>query len=139
MVLRKRIRTLHCGNRRGNAMVEFALVLPILLLVIFGITEFGRAWMTLNVMNAAAREGARLAAVTAPDVTAARARVTEVLAAARITPTAIDVSGPSSSDPARRITVTVDATFRIFSGRVLGAFQGTIPLRARTTMRHESL
>jgi hypothetical protein len=42
----------------------------ILLLVVFGITEFGRAFLTLNILNTAAREGARLAVVTAPDVDA---------------------------------------------------------------------
>jgi Flp pilus assembly protein TadG len=47
-------------------MVEFALVMPILLLLVFGVTEFSRAWMTMNVITAAAREGARLAVVTDP-------------------------------------------------------------------------
>ncbi len=128
------------GDRRGNAMVEFALVLPILVLVVFGITEFGRAWMTLNVMNAAAREGARLAVVTGPDVDAVRARVSEVLSAAKVpTPTSITVTGPVAGDPARRGTVTVEVNFQVFSSRVIPSFQGIIPLRARTTMRHESV
>jgi len=110
-----------------------------LLLVVFGITEFGRAWLTLNLLNTAAREGARLAVVTDPDVDLVRARVTQVLAAGRITPTAINVAGPAANDPARRVTVTVNANFRVVTGRVLGTFRGTIPLQASTTMRHESL
>jgi len=127
------------GGRRGNAVVEFALVLPILLALVFGITEFGRAWMTVNVMSTAAREGARLAVVTAPDVAAVRARVTQVLTAARITATTINVTGPAPADVMRRVTVTVNANFTVFSGRVIGPFRGTIPLSATATMRHESL
>jgi hypothetical protein len=41
-------------------------------------------------------------------------------------------------DPARRVTVTVNANFNVVTGRVLGTFRGTIPLTASTTMRHES-
>lgn len=46
---------------RGAAAVEFALVLPLLLLVIGGITDFGRAFYTEVLITNAAREGARAA------------------------------------------------------------------------------
>jgi len=126
------------NNRRGNAVVEMALVLPMLLLLVFGITEFGRAWMTVNVMHTASREGVRLAVVTGPDVTAVETRVTEVCNAAVITPTSITVVGPVAGDLARRVTVTVTADFTVIPGKILGTFQGTIPLSASTTMRHEA-
>lgn len=125
------------GNRRGSSVVEFALMLPLILLLIFGITEFGRAWMTVNVMHSAAREAARLAVVTAPDVAAAQARATAVCAAAKVTPTAVTVTGPAINDPNRIVTVTVTADFVVIPGTILGVFQGTIPLSASTTMRHE--
>ena len=70
-------------NIRGNAVIEFALTLPILLLVVFGITELGRMIMTTNVLNTASREGARFAAVRpASDSLSVQARVAEVLTAA---------------------------------------------------------
>jgi len=51
-------------------MVEFAIVLPILLLMVFGIVDFGRALYTLNNLTAAVREGARLASTQiSPDPT----------------------------------------------------------------------
>ena len=37
----------------GNAVIEFALILPLLLMVVFGITELGRAIMTVNVLTQA--------------------------------------------------------------------------------------
>ncbi|MFN8006881.1 MAG: TadE family protein [Terriglobia bacterium] len=43
----------------GQALVEFAIVLPFLLLVMFGITEFGRAYYQYNTLSKAIRNGAR--------------------------------------------------------------------------------
>ena len=52
----------HQGHkRRGAAVVEFAVVAPVLFLVIFGIIEFGRAMMVSHLVNNAARAGARKA------------------------------------------------------------------------------
>lgn len=54
-------------NEEGAAVVEFALVMPILALIIFGIIDFGRAFYTVNNIISAVREGARYGAVlTAP-------------------------------------------------------------------------
>jgi Flp pilus assembly protein TadG len=45
------------------AAVEFALILPVLALLLFGVLEFGRVWSQYQVFRGAAREGARCAAV----------------------------------------------------------------------------
>jgi Flp pilus assembly protein TadG len=47
----------------GAALVEFAIVLPVLLLLAFGIIDLGRLLYTYNNLTSAVREGARLAAV----------------------------------------------------------------------------
>jgi Flp pilus assembly protein TadG len=47
--------------RRGAALVEMALVLPIFCTVILGIVEFGRAMMVAQLLTNGAREGARVA------------------------------------------------------------------------------
>ena len=109
------------------------------MLILFGITEFGRAWMTSNILTSAAREGARLAVVTGPDVGLVTTRVTQVCNAAGVTPSSITVSGPDPGDPERRVTVTVQADFQVLAGNILGDFNGTIPLRATSVMRHETL
>jgi len=51
-------------SRTGAAAVETALVLPLFFLIVFGVIEFGRAFMVAQLLTNAAREGAR-AAVTA--------------------------------------------------------------------------
>jgi len=48
-------------NRRGQSIVEFALVLPLVLLLVVGMLEFARAWNLHQTMTDAAREGARRA------------------------------------------------------------------------------
>lgn len=51
------------NDERGGALVEFALVLPLLMLVLMGMVDFAQAWHTHHVMADAAREGARWAVV----------------------------------------------------------------------------
>jgi Flp pilus assembly protein TadG len=75
---------------RGAAAVELAIILPILLLILVGILEFGREYSKYQVLQGAAREGARLASVRA-DPSSVVSRVYE--AADPFTPT----SSPSVS------------------------------------------
>lgn len=123
-------------NTKGNALIEFALVLPILLLVVFGITELGRMVMTTNVLNTASREGARLAAVTSiSDSLSVYARVTEVLNAASIVPSSIVVE---YNVAAQSVRVRATTNFEILSRSVLPpVLRGTIELSGQTIFRFE--
>ena len=47
-------------QRRGTAAVETAFVLPVYLLLLFGIAEFGHAQLVINLLNSACRNGARV-------------------------------------------------------------------------------
>ncbi len=62
-LVRGRRRTRWQRMRRGQAMVEFAIVAPIFLLILFGIIDFGRYVYYVQVLNNAAREGTRYAIV----------------------------------------------------------------------------
>jgi hypothetical protein len=53
-------------RQRGQSMVEFALVVPVLFLVIFGTIEFCFLYQSLNTVSFAAREGARVGAILGP-------------------------------------------------------------------------
>jgi Flp pilus assembly protein TadG len=85
MVTRRRRGTGFAGRQEGAAAVEFAVVASLLLLIVFGIIQFGMWLSEYQVMSSAAREGARLAAVrgTAVEV---QTRVSQ--AATPYTPTA---------------------------------------------------
>jgi Flp pilus assembly protein TadG len=67
----KRVRRPLRRGEKGAAIVEFALVVPLLLLLLWGIVDIGRAFYTLNNLASAVREGARTAAVMATDPTIA--------------------------------------------------------------------
>jgi Flp pilus assembly protein TadG len=49
------------GGEQGAVAVEFALILPVLLLLVFGIVDFGHAWFMRHVLQNSCREGARYA------------------------------------------------------------------------------
>ena len=65
MTSRRRLTGL-ARRSRGQSLVEFAMVLPLLLTVGFIITEFGRALWLKNVLTQACREGCREAVVAGP-------------------------------------------------------------------------
>src|SRR3990172_5711360 len=53
-------------DKRGQALIEFAIVVLLLFLLVFGIFQFGWLMYIKNTLNNAARAGARLAVVTRP-------------------------------------------------------------------------
>ena len=53
----------------GQALVEFTMILPIFLMLLFGLVDFGRGFYTWLLVTNAAREGARIAAVQSDSAT----------------------------------------------------------------------
>jgi Flp pilus assembly protein TadG len=70
-------------------MVEFAIILPVLLLLVFGIIEFGRAHNTQLTLTHAAREGVRTYAITQDAV---EGEATAVAAATTLDPAQVTVN-----------------------------------------------
>ncbi|MGH7499556.1 MAG: TadE/TadG family type IV pilus assembly protein [Gemmatimonadales bacterium] len=141
---------LRLGGRRGQSLVEFALVVPLLLLMLAGIIEFGRAWNMSQVVTDAARQGARTAAVLNPDpsatVDSVRAVVDAALQSGNVDPTANGVSVvvdnfQAGSNTPVTVTVSVPYQFMIFGPVMALAGQsfnnGTITLRSAAIMRNE--
>jgi uncharacterized protein (UPF0333 family) len=130
------MRKLFSKDKDGQVIVEFAILLPILLLLIFGITEFGRAIMVKNILHTASREGARLAVIASADSLSVDGRVREVLNAANVVPKEIIIQY-FPNPPDRKVEVTVTSDFEVLSGGVLDPFLGVIELRGKTVMRLE--
>jgi len=127
------------SSERGQSLVEFALVVPLLLLLVIGIAEFGRAWMTQNVITGAVREAARIAVVQGPggvwNGPAAIARGNQILASAGIAAT---VSVPDPGTQYGDVTATVTYLFPVtIAGFIPGLNNATFRLSSTTTMRRE--
>lgn len=61
-------------RQEGASAVEFALIAPLLFMLVFGIIYFGMAFMKMQTMRSAVREGGRAAAVGAPSVSEVQAK-----------------------------------------------------------------
>lgn len=91
----------------GQALVEFALILPLMLLLLFALADFGRAFYTWLVVTNAAREGARVGATQA-STNAIEQRIYDALGAldpADLTISLTNVQGP------RGEPIEVDLTY----------------------------
>lgn len=141
---------------RGQSLVEFALVIPIFLLLLFGLIDGGRLVYQHSVLSQAAREGARLASVEASWIgstdagcgsangptcpASATALKTDVVAAANrmITPFATvtsadvfmrcDASGGTPTGNWTGSTCSSNASGNVASVRVTGTFRPITPV-----------
>ena len=112
---------------RGAAAVEFALIATFLLTLLFGIIEFGRIYSELEVLNSAAREGARAAAVRG-DADAVEDAVAQAAQPYELdgSPTADKVCDDSTSG--EPVTVAWDQHFGISVG-ILPAFDQDLEIK----------
>ena len=60
-------------KERGAAAVEFALILPLLMVILFGTIDWGWYFFVQQIVNNAAREGARVGSLTVPGTSGAAA------------------------------------------------------------------
>jgi len=141
--MRCKARSANLRGERGQALAEFALVLPLVLLFIAGIIEMGRAWNIKQAVTDAAREGARYAVVQDPTIKTTddvKAKIEERLALASIDTSTIDFS-PDFHVKNSEITVTVSTPFRMALIGVLLEWAGVpavVPISTEATMRNES-
>ncbi len=111
---------LRLKSPRGAELIEFALVFPLLLLVVLGIVDFGFLFQRMEVVTNAAREGARLAVLpgygTSP-YTDAKSRACNFLQNGGVP---ITGSCPTPTNPTISVTPT---TLTLASGATVSAFQ----------------
>ena len=149
------------SNQRGQAVIELALTLPLLLVVVFGIIDFGFMFQRYESVTNAAREGARIGILA--DYTAAEAqnRALSYLAAsglngpiracggailkdsrcAQMTTSTVTVAGSTPAKTVDQVTVIVEYDHEhSFVGPIMNLFGkslGTIRLRSASVMRRE--
>jgi len=130
-------------GQQGTSTLEFIVVLPTLLLVFFAIMELSRAWLTVNIVTTATREGGRMGSVTPPlpgdvfDPAPAEARIDAILVAAHVLTGAIrSVTCPApcvtGSEVQADVTVTFNTVVPIFLPMLVD-----MNISRSTTMRYE--
>jgi Flp pilus assembly protein TadG len=135
-----RPRRTRLAGQRGTALIEFALVLPILIVLTFMVVDFGRAFFVKNLLDQASREGARRLAVGTDNASAIS--ITKFVASAsgldssRVTVTALnpDPSGPN------QVRITATTTFNwLYPGLLsyLGLARSNPTLTGTCAMRRE--
>lgn len=124
--------TQHSSGERGQSLVEFALVAPVLLIVLLGAVQFALVVHARNVVTAAVQEGARYAAAEGRTPADGVARAQEVL----------DTGVNRAEEP---FTVTARSTDEIVAVHAEGSYRLIIPwitgrslhLEATAEMRRE--
>jgi len=110
---------------KGAQLVEFALVLPLLLLVVLAIAEFGFMFQRYEVLTNAAREGARIAVLPGYTDADVQQRVNDYLDAGRVPAygrtAAVVVNDPvllpgGTTVPTKRVTVTFFHNYMFIPG-----------------------
>ncbi len=122
----------------GQSFVEFALMLPVFLILVMGILDMARAFSALQMVTNAAREGARVGIMPASLSSVVTNAVDNYLAAGGQTGCATTGSnwGPAG-DTGDSTSVTVSCDFTTLTGTIIPFWTGTLTLARTTNMRHE--
>ena len=121
-------------DKKGQSTVEFALVLPVLLLIVFGIIEFRFIFNAYVTVISSAREGARYGIIGDKDEGQIIQKVKDTAGALDISPGKFNVAvEKTSSQLTVRVTYNVDIIDPIMGG-ILG---NSVPIKAKATMAME--
>lgn len=123
------------GHERGQAMVEFVIVLPILCMLLFGIVQFGITFNHYLTLTDSVRAGARRAAVSREVSDPVGAAVSQVRSSASdLKQSDLAVTVTSSWSPGGDVTVTATYPYSI---NIMGIVVDSGRLSSSTTERVE--
>ena len=105
----------HSRCERGQSLVEAALALPIVIMLMLGMLDLGRAFYILVELNDAADEGASYAALNYADVTGIQNRAVDTANSVVINPSDVVLTGPPSNSVGQPVTVTVSVSMALFT------------------------
>jgi Flp pilus assembly protein TadG len=132
---------LYRRNRRAAAAVEFAVVAPVFLLLVFGMIEYGRMVMVYQVLTNASREGARVAVLDGATTASVTAQVNSYLTSGSVSGATVTVAPnpPTNAQYGDPVTVTVSVPFSQVSWLPSPMYLGTTTLTSATVMRRETM
>jgi|SRR5581483_5083430 Flp pilus assembly protein TadG len=116
----------------GQSLVEFALTLPLLILVIMGVFDLGWGIYAKNTIADAAREGARAGIITTNTDSVIRTRVRNAAQGLNLTNAQIVISPSPTRTHGGTIQVTINYTYQPLTSFIVGGV--SVPLSSRATM-----
>ncbi|HKL42546.1 MAG TPA: TadE/TadG family type IV pilus assembly protein [Clostridia bacterium] len=124
-------------NIKGQAMVEFVLILPVFLLLLLGMADISRVISANFVLENASRSAARVGVISNSDseIITAIENGTDSLDASSITYTITPTEGTRGSGD--ELTVEINYTVDILTPIVSNVLGNTIPVSGKTIMRVE--
>lgn len=138
--VKRRVNRTKKRDRQGAALVEFALVAPLMILFSLGLIEMGRMTMVKQLLTNISREGARLA--TLPNATnqSVTNELEDLLEGSSIVGSQITISPSITSTSAGSfVTVSISVHSENVSWLPTPLFMGGKSVQASTSMRRESL
>jgi Flp pilus assembly protein TadG len=124
-------------SNEGQSLVEFAVILPILLMLIMGILEFGLMLNCYLSVRNASREGARAAIVGSTDIEINNLILTISPSLNRTDLTVAVTPSQGSRRSGDPVTVEVKYNYRFIIPIISGVFSSGVVLKAQTIMRIE--
>ncbi len=122
-------------KEKGQSMVEFALLMPLLCLILLGIIEFGRVFNAYLVITNASREGARIAVVGSSDAAIIQ-RVEDIGISLKQDQLSCSIT-PATRTRGEKVAVSVDYQVKLIAPLISEVIPNPLPLRAITSMRVE--
>lgn len=127
-------------DRRGAAAAEFALVSGLMVTLMFGTLDFGLAMNAQLVLSAAAREGARRAAVDGGDTQSVRDKINQQIGLGRIDPARAGVAvSPRNAAYGSSIRVEIEYPYSFITPVGRGLAPSGILIKAGAVTRSEKL
>jgi Flp pilus assembly protein TadG len=117
-------------DQKGQSLVEVALTMPLLILILMGILDLGRAYWTYITLSDAAAEGAAYAAINPTDTAQAIARAADSSGGLIVLDPAMVSVTWSELSAGNPITVTVEFEYELWTPIMRDVVGGTILMKS---------
>lgn len=124
-------------SQKGQSLVETALIIPVLLLLLFGITDFGRIFHVYLTLDHAGREAARAASIGSED-TDIKTKIANSTSSLDQREVRVEISPEGKTNRTSGSQVTITISYPVdFLTPFIGPIIGNFRLEDKTVMRVE--
>jgi Flp pilus assembly protein TadG len=124
VIMRKQYK--HTNRERGQSLVEAAFALPVVIMLMLGLLDLGRAYYIMVELNDAADEAATYAALKYTDISGIRMRAVQSANNVTIDPDNVVLSGPPAHGVGQPVTVTISVDMSLYTPFVSQLVDGEV-------------